>query len=263
MTIPSITPRQTDVLTALRGFLLSVLPAGCEVVRGQDNRVAGPIGPDYAVLTPLTINRLETNVDLYADTAFIGSISGTTLNVTQMLHGSISIGNQLFGSGVNSVIFISGTLSGSSGSVGSYMLSGTLGVFSSQTFACGVIFCQQADEWRVQCDIYGPNSADNVMMVSTLFRDDVAIEVFESFDVPAPPGWANIPVGGTLSVPYNGIRPLYADDPSNMAVIFGEQQFELRWRLDCCLQCNQIVTAPQMFAGTIHVGLINVEVTFP
>jgi hypothetical protein len=263
MTIPSITPRQTDVLTALRGFLLSVLPAGTEIVRGQDNRVAGPQGPDYVVMTPIMVNRLETNVDLYADCAFQASISGTTLNVSQMLHGSITIGNQLFGSGVSSTIYITGTLSGAGGSVGTYQLSGTLGTFVPQVFAGGVLFAMQPAEMCVQIDCYGPNSFDNVMMISTLFRDDVAIETFASFDVPAPPNWADIPVGGTLSVPYNGIRPLFADNPVQLSQIFGEQQFEIRWKLEAYLQVNSIVVAGQEFFSTAHIKPIPVDLFFP
>src|SRR5260221_5109019 len=146
MPLPSISPVQSDVLTSLRNFLLFVLPTNVEVVRGQDNRVAGPIGPDYVVMTPILMNRLETNVDLYADCAFVGSIAVSTLTVSSMLHGSISVGNQLFGSGISSAIFVSGTLSGTGG-IGTYALSGSLGSIPFETMACGVLFAMQPTEW--------------------------------------------------------------------------------------------------------------------
>lgn len=263
MTLPSISPVQSNVLTALRSFLTSVLPANIEIVRGQDNRVAGPVGPDYVVMTPAWMKRLETNVDLYADCAFTGSISGSTLTVTAMLHGAIAVGNQVFGTGIAlTTIFVAGTLSGTGG-IGTYLLSGTLSGVPSQTMASGVLFAMQPTEVMIQIDVYGPNSPNNAQIISTLFRDDFAIQTFINSDVPPPPGWSDIPPGGTLSVPYDGIRPLYADDPRQMTQVFGEAQWETRWTIDAYLQANQIVVAPQMFAGTVKIKPIEVDTTFP
>lgn len=52
---------QEDVCTALRAFLLDVLPAGVEVVQGQINRVPTPPGADYVVFWPTLARRLATN----------------------------------------------------------------------------------------------------------------------------------------------------------------------------------------------------------
>jgi hypothetical protein len=60
---PSIT--ETHLLTALRTFLLGVLPAGWDVVRGQANRVAEPGTLNYVVMTPTGRKRLATNVDTF------------------------------------------------------------------------------------------------------------------------------------------------------------------------------------------------------
>lgn len=62
---PSIT--ESQVLKALRSFLLSVLPSGIEVVRGQDNRVPEPKVSNFAVMTPLFMERLSTNVTSYSE----------------------------------------------------------------------------------------------------------------------------------------------------------------------------------------------------
>jgi len=261
-TVPYITPRKDDVLTSLRNFLLSVLPAGTEVIRGQDNRVSAPLGGDFCVMTPLLMNRLETNVDLYGDCAFTGSIAGGTLTVSFVQFGTITLGNQLFGSGISSTVFISTALSGTGG-VGTYGLSGTLVVIGAETMACGNLFAMQPTEWTIQIDVYGPNSADNAAMISTLFRDDFAIESFTNSNSAAPPGWQNIPPGGTISVFYDAVRPLYADDPRQMSQVFGEQQWEQRWTVDACMQANQIVVAPQQFAGALKVNPIDVPLVYP
>lgn len=65
---PLIDITQTDVLTVVRGFLLSFLPDTVEVVKGQDNRVPEPSSPNYIVMTGLFLNRLRTNIDNYEDT---------------------------------------------------------------------------------------------------------------------------------------------------------------------------------------------------
>lgn len=57
---PSITDETID--KALGDFLVGVLPAGVEVVRGQVNRVASPAG-EYVVFWPTSRPRLSTNVE--------------------------------------------------------------------------------------------------------------------------------------------------------------------------------------------------------
>jgi hypothetical protein len=61
----SLTESQT--LTALRSFLISILPAGTEVVKAQDNRVPEPRGENFVTMTPILRDRLETNVHTYSD----------------------------------------------------------------------------------------------------------------------------------------------------------------------------------------------------
>lgn len=47
----SITPVDSNVMQALGQFLTAIMPAGVEVIRGQENRVAPPDG-DYVVMNP-------------------------------------------------------------------------------------------------------------------------------------------------------------------------------------------------------------------
>lgn len=65
MTVPSIT--NSGVLAALRSFILSVLPAPIEVVRGQDNFVTEPSTVDFVVVTSMGRVRLATNLISYTD----------------------------------------------------------------------------------------------------------------------------------------------------------------------------------------------------
>lgn len=50
-----------EVLTKVRAFLLSIVPAGTPVLRGPVNRVAQP-AVDHVIFTPIMRNRLRTNL---------------------------------------------------------------------------------------------------------------------------------------------------------------------------------------------------------
>jgi hypothetical protein len=67
----TIASLESDAMTALRTFLLAVLPSGVEVVAGQGNRVPEPQSDDYAVITPLMRPRLSTNTLSFANTGTI------------------------------------------------------------------------------------------------------------------------------------------------------------------------------------------------
>jgi hypothetical protein len=63
----TITIKETDVFTALRSFLIGILPTGVEVVKSQNNGVAEPVGADFVVMNAITMPRLSTNVDTFTD----------------------------------------------------------------------------------------------------------------------------------------------------------------------------------------------------
>lgn len=56
----SVTPLQTSTLTALRAFLMVIVPTNTQVIKGQVNRTAPPKG-DYVVMTPIHRVRMATN----------------------------------------------------------------------------------------------------------------------------------------------------------------------------------------------------------
>lgn len=91
---------QTDVYTTLRAFLLSILPSGTEVVRGQTNKVPEPASLNFVVMIPLMRNRLETTTTAYTDNG-TGSnrsdVEPTQFTVQLDFHGPLAGDNvQIF-----------------------------------------------------------------------------------------------------------------------------------------------------------------------
>jgi len=232
---------ESQTFAALRSFLLSILPAGIEVVRGQDNRVPEPEGSDFVVMTPILRERLETNVDTYSDTAFIGSISGATLTVTSVSLGAIAAGAQLLGNNLagNTVVTALGT---GAGGIGTYTVSPSQAV-ASQVIAAGTQMLLQPTKVTIQLDVHGPNSGDNTQIISTTWRDEYAVDQFATSGV--------------------DVTPLYASEPRQVPFMNAEQQFENRWTIDVVMQANQVVTVPQQFASALNVELIEVDATYP
>lgn len=237
----AVTPSESDIQAVLRSFLASILPAGIEIVEGQDNRVPEPIGTDFVVLTALRRRRIETNEDDFVDTAFTGSINGTLMTVTSLAFGSLGIGSPIFGSGVlpNSAITALGS---GTGGAGTYTVSPAQTI-AEEALAAGVFDATQATEITFQLDVHGPNSADNAQAISTLFRDDFAVEAFAALN--------------------GAVAPLYADDPRQAPFLNDQQQIEYRWVVEAVLQANQTIVVPQQFFDAAVIGVISVDATYP
>jgi hypothetical protein len=62
VTKPALSLTEDQILTAIRTFLLLIVPDGVEVFKGQGNRVPEPIGVNFVVMTPTGRLRLSTNV---------------------------------------------------------------------------------------------------------------------------------------------------------------------------------------------------------
>lgn len=232
---------ESSIFTALRSFLLSALPSAIEVVKAQDNRVPEPQGVNFVTMTPILRERLETNVDAYADTAFTGSIAASTLTVTAISLGTIKVGAQLLGNNISANTFITALGTGTGG-VGTYTVSVSQTV-ASQSIAAGVVTMLQPTRVTVQLDVHGPASADNVQIISTAWRDSYAVDQFSTsgFDV----------------------APLYASEPRQVPFMNSEQQFENRWVIDVVMQANQIVTVPQQFADQLQSTSTDVPSKYP
>jgi hypothetical protein len=212
-----------------------------EIVRGQDNRVPEPTGPNFITMTPILRGRLETNTDIYQDCAFTGSISGSMLTVTAVQLGQIAVGNTVFGTGVATPTTITGLGTGTGG-VGTYTVSPSQNV-ASEIMAAGVKDVMQPTKVTVQLDIHGPASGDNAQIITTLFFDDYASQTFAAtgFDV----------------------SPLYASEPNQVPFTNAEQQVEERWVVDVVMQCNPTLNVPQQFADQLKSSSIDVQSQYP
>ncbi|WKZ84169.1 hypothetical protein N5B55_10265 [Ralstonia pickettii] len=85
----TISIKETDVFTALRAFLLGILPTGIEVVKAQENGVAEPAVPDFVTMNVITMPRLSTNVDTFTDP---GTGQGTRNSLVSMaLHVQLNV----------------------------------------------------------------------------------------------------------------------------------------------------------------------------
>lgn len=203
------------------------------MIEGQSNRVPEPRGDDFVIFNQLRRNRISTNVDTSLDCAFTGSIAGTVLTVSAMHQGTITVPNALFGTGVAASTSITAQTGGTTGGVGTYTVSVSQTLVST-LLACGVLNYLQPTELTFQIDVHGTNSGDNAQTISTLMRDDYTT-------------WNGLQE--------NGISALYAGDPRQIPFINAEQQYETRYVIDACLQCNQIVSPPQQYMQEIEVDL--------
>lgn len=232
-------PSADDFNTALRSFLLEILPPGIEVVQQQDNRVAQPAGPDYVTMNEVARRRLSTNVATYADCAFSGSIVGAMLTVTGARLGRILLGAKLIGAGVAPGTAIGVQTSGAPGGTGAYTLSvAQPSPIQGVPLATGAARIVQPTEFTVQVDVYGPGAGDNATTATTLLRDDYATLWF------ARTGWAA-----------KGVSVIDVGEVRQMALIDGESQFEDRYSFDVKLQADQATSPSQDFADALGVTI--------
>lgn len=94
MSAPTLSLTETRIMTGLRTFLLGILPAGTEVVRGQDNQVPEPADANFVVMTPTFRRRLATNVDTWSltdpDPTTQQVLQSTQADVQLDIHGPSS-----------------------------------------------------------------------------------------------------------------------------------------------------------------------------
>ena len=237
----AVTPTEFTIMATLRSFLLSILPSTVAVVRGQTNRVPEPQGSDFIVAWPTLRERLATNIDTYNDAYFTASIASTTMTVSQILIGTILAGSTVFGSGVATATTVVSQLSGLPGLAGTYQVSQSQ-TLTSSNLSAGTATYQMSTKATFQLDVHGPNSGDNVQIISTMFHDDYADNYFANTGV--------------------DVEPLYASDPRQMPFINAEQQYEERWVIDLVIETFPIIVFPQQFAGAVNVVVKEVDATY-
>jgi hypothetical protein len=243
-------PTQSNVFAQLRSFLLSVLPSGVVVVPAQQNRVPEPVGVDFVVMTQIRQERIETNIDGYADGVFTGSIAGPTMTITavnpKFPNAQIGIGSTIFGVGITAGTSVSAILTGT-GQIGTYTVSPPQTV-GPLTISTGTKQIMMPTRHTVQLDFHSADlssAGDMAATVSALFRDEFAVLQFQG------------------QSPYYGVAPLYADDPRQAPWVNDQQQVEWRWTLDALLQSNIVIQVPQQFADSVVLTPVSVDAKYP
>lgn len=241
----TISTTQSDILEALRAFLLGVLPSGWEIIAAEINRVPEPKSTRFVVMTPIRIKRLRTNIDTAEDVAFTAAMSGTSMVVSAVEFGTILIGSTVFGTGVQAGTVITAQVNGTPGGAGTYTITPGQGL-PSREMSAGNMALEQGAEIVVQLDFHSADldAGDAAQIVSTSFRDPYGVDSFAT------------------QTAY-GVVPLFADDPRQMPFINAEQQYEWRWVLEATMQANQVVRLPQQYADAVEVEVISVDAAYP
>jgi len=244
----TVTPTEMQVRAALRGFLVSVLPAGVDVVLGQQNRTPEPrsANSSYGVIWPMRRRRLATNLTAFQDSKFPGSIAGAVMTVGTVTGLPLAAGRQVFGPGVASNTVITG------GSGTSWQVSPTQNV-SPGTFSAGAATFTMQSEVVYQLDLHskspndptpGADASDMSEVVIAMFRDAYATQFFAAQGITA--------------------TPLYIDEGQQVPFLNAEEAYETRWVHEVRMQANQTVSGvPAEFADSAIFTGVNVDVAFP
>lgn len=99
---------------------------------------------------------------------------------------------------------------------------------------------EQSVSVAVQCDFYGAAANDWAVMFSTVMRSEYACRQLA-------------PIAA----------PLYNDEPTQAALIDGEEEYEQRWIVTAYVQYNPVTSTPEQFATVLEADLINVDVRYP
>ena len=89
----------------------------------------------------------------------------------------------------------------------------------------------------IQLDVYGPASADNAQVITTLFRDLWGVEKLKA----------------------SGVAPLSCSEPAQMPLLAGEQQWIQRWTMTASVHGNITVSVPTEFADTLITTLSEIS----
>lgn len=235
---PSLTEAQ--IFTALRSFLLNVLPAGTPVFKAQTNRVPEPKETNFVSMTPILRERLETNVDSYESAQDVQVLTFAALTTTPTI-GDTVVNGGATASGIVTAVTATdvtvNTLNKQYFAIGDVVSNTThAGVVGTMIgLAYGSATSMQPIKMTIQLDIHGPLGGDNAHVVSTLLRDTYGVDQFATsgFDV----------------------TPLYTSDPKQLPFINGEEQIETRYVVDVVLQCNPVVTIPQQYGQTAVIAV--------
>lgn len=119
-------------------------------------------------------------------------------------------------------------------------LSTNISRYNDPVTTVGTRAVRKSTSYAIQLDCFGPQSSDWATMIEQMWRDEYGCEML------AP-----------------NMQPLYCDEPKQMALVDGEQQYEQRWIVSAVLQFNPTVAVSQEFAGEVVVTPVSVDAEFP
>lgn len=243
----TVSPTESAIQTALRSFVLSLVPAGTDVIEQLDNRVPEPHSPNFITMTPMRRVRLATNLHVEADCSFTASIAGPTMTVTELganNQAAIAVGASVVGPGVPLAVITAQT-GGTPGGLGTYTVSPSY-TAGPGTFAAGQLSVVEMVETAIQLGFHSADSAgsDMAQAVHQMLRDPYAVQFIQAIN-PA-------------------IVPLYGSEPRQAPYIDAEDQYEWRWVVEAVLQANITLTGlNQDFVTSINLTLVDVDVVYP
>jgi len=94
---------------------------------------------------------------------------------------------------------------------------------------------QQSSDFTVGLDLYGPASGDWAVIVTTMVRTDQAVSFFMA----------------------QGLAPLGIDDPMQLPLVNGEEQYERRWVLRMHFHYKPSVAIPAQFMRNAKIHAIS------
>ncbi|WP_447921066.1 phage neck terminator protein [Achromobacter aegrifaciens] len=108
--------------------------------------------------------------------------------------------------------------------------------------AAGTRTMTQATQWSARVEGYGVRAQDLALTLSIALRSQYGCEFLGSL---------------------GRVQPLYTGELKQLPFESAESLTFERWSFDAVLQFNPSITVPQQFADQLHVGLIEVDTTFP
>lgn len=250
--VATVVPNADQIFTIV-GNVVEGLFDGFKCNQGQVNRVPEPKDVDFAVMWPINNPRLATTVDTYVDCIFTGSISGTVLTVTAVnvaFAGKITPRAAVFGTGVTFGTQVVDQISGTTGGIGTYNLTGGAQTVTSRTLAAGVKQLMESSDVMLQIDVHGPTAWDNAQTIANVFRDATGVNLF------------NLEWEALFANTDYLLQPLWCEDPRQLPFTNSQDQVEDRWTIIVHIQAKQTLTLPQQFADTVTVELIS-SVNYP
>lgn len=232
---------QEQTFTALRAFLLYVLPTGIPVDQAQDNYVPEPSASDFVLMTPLRQERLSWNETTYQDNVFTGAIADTVLTVSAIAQSEGGIlpgmlltdGTWPFTIAANTTVV--NQLSGTPGGIGTYTVTPSQ-ILASETIYAGARSDLVPTRFVVQLDVHGPNSGNYVKTIEGLFFSSVATDFFTAEGYP--------------------VQALHASEGRQLTFIDAESQYEERWTMEVHLQTDPVLGTPIQFADQVAVHTV-------